>query len=55
MTAALLTSRALRLAAKQRLALSSVAHVASGYASSLRPCEPCFSRPESATCSEDGL
>ena len=32
-------------AAKQRLAASSVAPVASGYERSLRPCEACFSRP----------
>ena len=42
-----LPSRTLVAAAKRRIAASSVAPVASGYDRSLRPCEACFSRPES--------
>jgi hypothetical protein len=55
MTADLLTSRALRRAAKRRHAASSVAPVASSYERSLRPCLACFSRAADATCSEVGL
>jgi hypothetical protein len=47
-----LASRSRRLAATRRLAASSVAHVASGYARFLRPSEARVSRPASATCSE---
>jgi hypothetical protein len=52
MAAPFLTSRILRAAAKHRLAMSSVANVASGYARSLRPCEARFSPSQHATCSE---
>ena len=41
------TSRTRCAAAKLRIAASSVAPVASGYERSLRPCDACFSRPES--------
>ena len=47
-----LTARTVRDAAKLRLAVSSVAPVASGYERSLRPCEARFSRPAGAICSE---
>jgi hypothetical protein len=52
MAAPSLTFQAVRLAAKHRLAASSVAPVASGYARSLRPCEIRFSRSAGVTCSE---
>jgi hypothetical protein len=55
MTALLLTSRGLVLAAKRRHASSSVAPVASRYERSLRPSLTCFSRPETTVCKEDGL
>jgi hypothetical protein len=51
--APILTSRALVAAAKQHLAVSSVASVASGYARSLRPCEARFSQSQ-GTISSDG-
>jgi hypothetical protein len=54
MAAPFLTSQALGLAAKRRLAVSSVAPVASGYDRSLRPCEARFSRPAGVICSEGG-
>ena len=41
-------------AAKRRLAASSVAPVASGYAGSLRPCDACFSPPESTLIEKGG-
>jgi hypothetical protein len=52
MAATSLTSRGLAAAAKHRLAASSVASVASGYARSLRPCEARFSPIQSTICSE---
>ncbi len=55
MTVSLLASRTLRSAAKRRLAASSVAPVACGYECSLRPCHPCFSRPQSTICKEGDL
>jgi hypothetical protein len=55
MTAPLLASRALRGAATLRLAASSVAPVASGYARSLRPCDAGVSRAQSGSCKESGL
>jgi hypothetical protein len=42
------TSHAPAVAAKQRLAVSSVAPVASGYERSLRPCEARFSPSQDA-------
>jgi hypothetical protein len=49
MAAAFLTSHTLGLAAKRRLAVSSVASVGSGYERSLRPCKARFSRAVGAT------
>ena len=46
-----LAPRTPQTAAKRRLAVSSVAPVASGYERSLRPCEARFSRLESTICS----
>jgi hypothetical protein len=55
MTASFLTSRIPRGAAMRRLAVSSVAPVASGYERSLRPGEARISRPANAVCSEGDL
>jgi hypothetical protein len=52
MAATLLTPQALGLAPKRRLALSSVAPVASGYERSLRSREACFSLPAGVICSK---
>jgi hypothetical protein len=51
MTAPFLTALISRTAAKQRLAASSVAPVASGYEGFLRRCDPRFSRSGDAICS----
>jgi hypothetical protein len=51
MTVPSLTARISRTAAKQRLAASSVAPVASGYEGFLRPCDARFSRSGEAICS----
>jgi hypothetical protein len=55
MTAATFTSREVGRAATLRADVSSVAHVADGYARSLRPFIACVSRADEATCSGDGL
>jgi hypothetical protein len=53
MSIPLIASRTRELAAKRRLAASSVAPVASGYARSLRPCDARFSRLASTISSEE--
>jgi hypothetical protein len=52
MAAPFLTFQAPRLAAKLRVASSSVAPVAYGYERSLPPCDTRFSRPVGVACSE---
>ena len=55
MTLASRTPRTRQLAAKLRLAASSVAPVASGYERSLCPYLACFSRLAAAICEEGDL
>jgi hypothetical protein len=52
MATPILTSRIPGAPANRRLAVSSVAPVASGYERSLRPCEARFSAAANAICSE---
>jgi hypothetical protein len=52
MAAPFLTPQAPRVAAKRRIAVSSVAPVASGYERSLRPRAARFSRAVGVACSE---